>query len=52
MLYGFIYRLNNGIIELHINNYPYRKYIFYTLYQAKQQYRKEFNLKYKKITWL
>lgn len=52
MLYGFVYRSNNGIIELHINGYPYRKYIFYTLHQAKQQYRKENNLRYKKITWL
>lgn len=52
MLYGFIYHTNNGIIELHIANYPYRQYIGYTLNQAKKAYRDFCNLKYKKITWL
>lgn len=52
MLYGFVYRLNNGIIELHITGYPYRQYIGYTLKQAQKTYREFCNLKYKKITWM
>ena len=52
MLYGFVYHFNNGIIEMHIAGYPYHKFIFYSEKQAKQEYRKLFNLKYKRITWL
>ena len=51
MLYGFVYHTTQGI-ELHISGYPYMQYIGYTEKQARQLYRKQYGLKYKKITWL
>lgn len=52
MLYGFIYHLQHGMIELHIIGFPYRQFIGYTERQAKQKYREFCNLKYKKICWM
>lgn len=51
-MYGFIYNLPDGSIELHVLNCPYHIFMGYTLEQAKKLYRKMYNLKYKRITWL
>ena len=51
MLHGFIYHYS-GIIELHCLWYPYHKFIGYTERQAKEQYRKIYGLKYKRIAWM
>lgn len=52
MLYGFIYKLQNGAIELHILGFDYHTFIGYTEKQAKKRYRELFGLKYKKIKWI